>query len=226
MCGRFVRYTPVERFAELFQAHGTVAAQASYNIAPSSRILVARNTPDGQRELALLKWGLVPAWSDEPKTAYSTINARAETVAEKPAYRSAFRHRRCLIAADGFYEWHPQPDGHKQPYFIHLANDEPFAFAGIWEHWERDGKMLESCSIIVTAANEWMQPIHDRMPVILPPDAYAAWLDPGITDPERLQLWLRPYPAAMMARHPVSTFVNSPRHEGPDLLQPVSLGSA
>lgn len=128
MCGRFVRYTPVERFADLFHARGVAEARASYNIAPSARILVARTTPDGPRGLALLKWGLVPAWSNAPKTEYSTINARAETVAEKPAYRSAFRHRRCLIAADGFYEWHPQPDGHKQPYYIH----QPCADGRLW----------------------------------------------------------------------------------------------
>ena len=226
MCGRFVRYTPVERFADLFHAQGgAVEARASYNIAPSFRILVARNTPDGQRELALLKWGLVPSWSDEPKTEYSTINARAETVAEKPAYRSAFRHRRCLIAADGFYEWHPQPDGHKQPYFIHLANNEPFAFAGIWEHWEREGKTLDSCSIVVTEANALMRPIHERMPVILPPEAYDDWMDLGITEPERLKPLLRPYPAEKMALHPVGTFVNSPRNDGRDLLQPVRLGN-
>lgn len=165
MCGRFVRTTPVERFAELFGADGHPPGPPSHNISPGARLLAARAGADGHRELCLLKWGLVPAWSDEPRTAYSTINARAETVADKPAYRAAFRQRRCLIAADGFYEWHPQPDGHKQPYFIRLA-DGPFAFAGIWEHWERDRQHLESCSIIVTAANTLIQPIHERMPDI------------------------------------------------------------
>lgn len=220
MCGRFVRFTPVERFAVLFRAAGHPDCPASYNIAPSTKILVARNAADGSRELALLKWGLVPAWSDEPKTAYSTINARAETVAEKPTYRAAFRHRRCLIAADGFYEWQPQPDSHKQPYYIHLTHNEPFAFAGLWEHWEREGKTLDSCSIIVTAANELMQPIHDRMPVILPPECYAEWLDPALTEPERLKPLLRPYPSDRMALHAVSTVVNSPKNDGRDLLQP------
>jgi putative SOS response-associated peptidase YedK len=225
MCGRFVRYTSVERFAALFHAQGSAEAKASYNIAPGARILATRNAPDGQREMALLKWGLVPSWSDEPKTDYSTINARAETVAEKPAFRSAFRHRRCLIAADGFYEWQPQPDGHKQPYFIHLADDQPFAFAGIWEHWERDGKALDSCSIIVTAANELMKPIHDRMPVILPPERYDEWLDPALADPERLRPLLRPFPFASMRLHPVSTRVNSPRNDERDLIQQISRSS-
>jgi putative SOS response-associated peptidase YedK len=180
--------------------------------------LAARNTEHGQRELVGLKWGLVPAWSAEPKTAYSTINARAETVAQKPAFRSAFRHRRCLIAADGFYEWHPQPGGHKQPYFIYLQDHAPFAFAGIWE---RNGKTLNSCSILVTAANELMQPIHDRMPVILAPEDYDAWLDCTVTRPEALQSLLRPFPSERMHMHPVSTLGNSPRHEGPELLEDV-----
>ena len=223
MCGRFVRTSPVERFAELFGAAGHPTAPPSHNIAPGARLLAARTGAEGKCELCLLKWGLVPAWSDEPRTAYSTINARAETVAEKPAYRAAFRQRRCLIAADGFYEWHPQPDGHKQPYFIRLADERPFAFAGIWEHWERDDQRLESCSIIVTAANTLMQPIHERMPVILAPENYAAWLAPEPADPATLKALLQPYPSESMRMHPVRTFVNSPRNNGPDLIQPARL---
>ena len=192
MCGRFVRTTPIDQFADLFQAQGHPDCWASYNIAPSTQVLVARNAIKGGRELVAMKWGLVPAWSAEPKTAYSTINARAETVAQKPAFRSAFRHRRCLIAADGFYEWHVEADGHKQPYFIYLEDHAPFAFAGIWEHWERDGKSLKSCSIIVTTANDRMRPIHDRMPVILAPEAFDAWMDPTVTQPEVVQPLLRP----------------------------------
>jgi putative SOS response-associated peptidase YedK len=223
MCGRFVITSPIEQFAELFHAQGHPDCWASYNIAPSTQVLAARNTEQGQRQLVTLKWGLVPAWSAEPKTAYSTINARAETVSQKPAFRSAFRHRRCLIAADGFYEWHVEADGHKQPYFIYLKDHAPFALAGIWEHWERNGKTLDSCSIIVTAANAMMQPIHDRMPVILAPEAYDAWLDPTVTQPEALQNLLKPYPSDRMQRHPVTTQVNSPRHEGPELVKEVVL---
>ena len=223
MCGRFVRTTPIEQFAELFHAQGHPECWPSYNIAPSTHVLAARNAEHGRRELVALKWGLVPAWSAEPKTAYSTINARAETVAQKPAFRSAFRHRRCLVAADGFYEWHPQPDGHKQPYFIYLQDHVPFAFAGIWEHWERNGKTLESCSIIVTTVNVMMQPIHDRMPVILAPEDYDAWMDTAVTQPEALQALLKPYPAGLMRLYPVTTQVNSPRHEGPELIREVVL---
>jgi putative SOS response-associated peptidase YedK len=185
--------------------------------------LAARIAEHGARELVALKWGLVPAWSAEPKTVYSTINARAETVAQKPAFRSAFRHRRCLIAADGFYEWHVEANGHKQPYFIYLQDHAPFAFAGIWEHWERNGKTLDSCSIIVTAANELMQPIHDRMPVLLAPEDYDAWMDTAVTQPEALQALLKPYPTGLMRLYPVTTQVNSPRHEGPELIREVVL---
>ena len=224
MCGRYVRTTPIEQFARLFRAEGQPECSPSYNIPPSTKVLVARNTPEGGRELAALKWGLVPAWSDEPKTEYSTINARAETVAQKPAFRFALRHRRCLIAADGFYEWHPQPDGHKQPYFIYLKGHAPFAFAGIWEHWERDGKTLDSCSIIVTAANSLMQPIHERMPVILSPDQYDAWMDPNVTDAKHLLPLPAPYPPEKMQLHPVKTTVNSPRNEGPELIIDATLG--
>jgi putative SOS response-associated peptidase YedK len=223
MCGRFVRTTPIEQFAELFHAQGHPECWPSYNIAPSTYVLAARNAEHGQRELVPLKWGLVPAWSTEPKTAYSTINARAETVAQKPAFRSAFRHRRCLIAVDGFYEWHVEADGHKQPYFIYLKDHPPFAFAGIWEHWERNGKVLDSCSIIVTEANAMMLPIHDRMPVILAPEDYDAWMDPAVTHSEALQALLKTYPSAQMRLHPVTTQVNSPRHEGPELIEEVAL---
>ena len=221
MCGRYVRTTPIERFATLFHAQGHPESWASYNIAPSNHVLVARNATQGGREMTTMKWGLVPAWSAEPKTGYSTINARAETVAQKPAFRSAFRHRRCLIAADGFYEWHVEADGHKQPYFIYLEDHAPFAFAGLWEHWERDGKSLDSCSIIVTTANDRMRPIHDRMPVILAPEAFDAWMDPTVSQPEVLQPLLAPYPAESMRLHPVTTAVNNPRHEGPTLIEAV-----
>jgi putative SOS response-associated peptidase YedK len=217
MCGRFVRFSSVTKFADLFAASGHPAVKESYNIPPSSQVLVARNGTFG-RELASMKWGLVPAWSDKPKTEYSTINARAETVADKPAFRSAFKHRRCLIAADGFYEWHVEQDGHKQPYFINLVGDEPFAFAGIWERWEKGDVVLDSCSIIVTEANELMHPIHERMPVILDPDDYDAWMEPDVEEAFKLQSLLKPFASAKMKFHPVSTAVNSPRNDSPNLI--------
>jgi putative SOS response-associated peptidase YedK len=225
MCGRYVRYTSPDRFAELFGCDygaADIDSAPSYNVAPSQRVLAARAKPDGGRELAALKWGLLPAWSREPKTPYSTINARAETVAEKPFFRSAFRHRRCLIAADGFYEWR-KASGHKQPYFVSLAGHEPFAFAGLWEHWQGgEGQVIESCAIIVTEANALMRSIHDRMPVILAPGDYELWLDPAVHDPRALEPLLRPFPAERMRAYPVSAAVNSPRNQGPELLEPLN----
>ena len=221
MCGRYIRTTPIERYAALFTAPGFVEAKTSYNIAPSSQVLLARNNARGGRELAALKWGLVPAWSKESRTEYSTINARAETIDEKPAFRSAFKTRRCLIACDGFYEWKKNAEGTKQPYFICLADRKPFAFAGVWERWEREGEILESCAIIVTSANALMAPIHDRMPVILSPDHYDAWMNPKETNAFALKSLLLPYSSDRMKAYPISSMVNNPRNNHSDLLLPL-----
>lgn len=221
MCGRFIRTTPIERYSALFSASGSVELKASYNIAPSSQILLARNNAKGGRELVALKWGLVPSWSKEPKTEYSTINARAETIEEKPTFRNAFRSRRCLIASDGFIEWQKKSDGTKQPYFIGLADQKPFAFAGIWERWEREGQILESCAIIVTQANDLMKPIHDRMPVILSPEFYDAWMNPKETPSSNLKSLLLPYPSDRMKAYPISTVINSPLNDNSDLILPL-----
>jgi putative SOS response-associated peptidase YedK len=166
--------------------------------------------------------GLVPAWAPEPKTSYRTINARAETAADKPAYRQAFRRRRCLIPADGFYEW-PAVGKGKQPYCIAPADGQPVAFAGLWERWERDGEVLESGTILVTQANALIAPIHDRMPVILDPAAEARWLDPHVTDPAALRPLLVPCPPARLRVWPVSPAVNRPGAAGPELLAPIEL---
>ena len=221
MCGRYARYSAVRRFGELFDTPAGFELAASYNVAPSNAVLVARNASWGGRELITLKWGLVPSWSKEPKTEFSTLNARAETVAEKPTFRSAFRHRRCLIAADGFYEWGGR-EGRKQPYYIRLASKSPFAFAGIWEHWERAGESLDSCSILVTGANEILRSIHDRMPVIFSPASYDLWLDPAVRDPAKLKHLLVPYPAFLMAMHAVSARVNNVRNNDPTLISPLT----
>lgn len=221
MCGRFIRTTPIERYSALFTAPGSVNLKPSYNIAPSSKILLARNNAKGGRELVALKWGLVPSWSKEPKTEYSTINARAETVDEKPTFRSAFRSRRCLIASDGFIEWQKHPDGTKQPIFIGLADGKPFAFAGLWEQWEREGQVLESCAIIVTQSNELMKPIHDRMPVILSPDYYDAWMNPSELNFAHLKSLLAPFPSDRMRAYPISNQINSPRNDHRGLIEPM-----
>jgi len=222
MCGRFTRTPCVDRFARLFGVTTELDLKPSNNVAPSQDILAARVNHDGGRELALLRWGLIPAWAKEPKTGYSMINARAETVASKPAFRRAFTRQRCLIAADGFYEWKTTDHG-KQPYYIFLKDHEPFAFAGLWEHWEVDGQEpIDSCTIIVTEANKAVEKIHDRMPVILPPPAYDDWLDPEVTDKDHLQELLKPYPASEIEMYPVARLVNNARNDDPRCIERIA----
>ncbi|MEX1026482.1 MAG: SOS response-associated peptidase [Candidatus Paceibacterota bacterium] len=220
MCGRFTLRTPAKEIAQLFDV--TVPDfDPRYNIAPSQDVAAVRFSPEKEkREFVFLQWNLVPFWADEPKTKYSLINARAETVAEKRSFREAFRKRRCLILADGFYEWQKR-DGKKQPYFMHMKDDRPFAFAGLWEHWHGDDEELESCTIIVTEANELLKPIHDRMPVILDTDDYDLWLDPKLGDKQRLQELLRPYSSEEMEAYPVSTLVNKPQNDMEKCVKPV-----
>ncbi len=224
MCGRFIQCTVGEPLAERFQAAPApgLAATPRYNVAPTQPVWAVRPTATGgDRELVQLHWGLIPAWAREPRLTYSTINARAETVAEKPAFRHAFRHRRCLIPADGFYEWRRNA-ARKQPYCIAPADGRPLAFAGLWERWERDGHIIESCTILITQANELIAPIHDRMPVILDPADQDRWLDPAMIDPAALRPLLVPCPATWLRVWPVGSGVNNPRHEGPALWEPLA----
>ena len=191
-----------------------------YNIAPTQNILLLREEGD-RRSFALARWGLIPQWAKDTKIGYHTINARAETVASKPAFRTAFRHRRCLIPADGFIEWQVMPGSKvKQPWFITLEESQVMALAGLWERWRSpEGEELESCSIIVTDANEIMRPIHDRMPVILAPGDWGAWLETDAKDAGYLQSLLKPYPAEGMEAWPVSTKVNSPRNDSVECME-------
>ena len=221
MCGRFVQYSDPEIYASHFDLDDICQATPRYNVAPTQPVLAIRGTDEGKRELVPLRWGLVPAWSKGPDNRYSMINARAETVKSKPAYRNAFKHRRCLIPAEGFYEWKAGKDG-KTPFLIRRGDGEPFAMAGLWERWHApEGDSIESCAIIVTDANELVHAIHDRMPVILQQEEYAAWLDPANTDADGLMALLKPADPAPWTLHPVSRRVNSPRNDSPDLLEPV-----
>ena len=220
MCGRFIQCTSGEALAERFHLPIIPDLTPRYNVAPSQSVGVIRVTHAGHREFVALRWGLVPAWSPEPRTAYSTFNARAETVADKPTYRHAFRRRRCLIPADGFYEWR-RVGKRKQPYCIAPTDGEPFAFAGLWERWERDETVVESCTIVVTTANATIAPLHDRMPVILARADEALWLDPALTDPAILQPLLVPCAPERLRVWPVGTAVNRPSSEGPDLMTPL-----
>lgn len=221
MCGRFIQATASAAFAEQFGVDYAPQTAPRYNVAPSQPVFGIRAGAGGL-EGVWLRWGLIPAWAAEPKMPYRTINARAETVAEKPTYRQAFRQRRCLIPADGFYEWQKTGNGkHQQPYGIGLASGEPLAFAGLWERWERDGQAIESCTLVVTVANARIAPIHDRMPVILDPADYATWLNPALRDPASLTPLLRSYPAERMRAWPVGPAINHPRNEGPALMAAV-----
>lgn len=220
MCGRFARFSPVQNFAELFGVDAGFSLLPRYNVAPAQAALAARTTPQGRRELVTLHWGLILFWAKEPRIGFSTINARAETVATKPSFRHAFRQRRCLITADGFYEWR-QLDGRKQPYYISLKDRQPFAFAGLWEHWEGGVEIIDSCAIIVTQANELIGTIHNRMPVILDTEDYGLWLDQAIQEPRLLNPLLRPYPAELMTAYPISTRVNNPKNDDRFLLAAV-----
>lgn len=219
MCGRFVQYSDPDLYTEAFDLGRVCAASPRYNIAPSQDIMVVRQAPDGVRELTPLRWGLVPAWSKGPDTRYSMINARAETVADKPAYRNAFRQRRCLVPSEGFYEWRVTRTG-KQPWLIRRIDGAPFAMAGLWETWQGGGDALQTCTIIVTTANAVIAPIHDRMPVIIQPADYQTWLDPDNDDRTTLTAVLQTANPIDWVLAPVSRRVNSPRNEGPDLLQP------
>ena len=209
MCGRFTLHTLPDVLQDHFGVDQLPSELApSYNIAPSQDIAAVRMLGE-RRRLDMLRWGLVPAWAKDVKIGYRMINARAETVADKPAWRTAFRLRRCLIPADGFYEWRRTADG-KQPYHIRMKDGGVFGLAGIWERREAADGVLESCSIIVTEANDTIRPVHDRMPVIIAPGDYGAWLDPGLRDPGALQHYLRAWPAGEMEVYPVSSRVNRP----------------
>ena len=216
MCGRYQITTPAEALRGLFKTTGPLLnLRPRYNLSPTQDAPIVRMTENG-RELAMLRWGLVPSWSDGPDTRYRMINARAETVATKPAFRSAFRLRRCLVPADGFYEWQKR-DGGKQPYRIALQDGAPFAFAGLWERWGMPGnEIVESFTIIVTEANELVRPIHDRMPVILDAADYDEWIEGS--DGEHL---LKPFPSSAMTAYLVSTHVNSPKNDDPACMEPL-----
>lgn len=222
MCGRFSLTVTADQLLEIFpDLDIDLVLQPRYNIAPSQPIAVIPN--DGLHSLDFYKWGLVPSWSKDVKIGYRLINARAETLGEKPSFRGAYKYRRCLIPADGFYEWlNIEGSKKKLPIYIQMKDKRPFAFAGLWEEWHApDGSQLRSATIITTEPNEMVAKVHTRMPVILPPDAYAQWLTPEDKKPAELQHLLRPYPAAEMTQHPVSELVNSPANDGPGCIMPL-----
>ena len=224
MCGRFTLSTPAQTLQQIFDLTETPDLPPRYNIAPSEAIATIRlPEPQAGRRLDLLSWGLVPPWAKEPDVGARMINARAETAATNPAFRAAFRRRRCLVPADGFYEWQQVDRRHKQPFYIRMRDGSPFAFAGLWEHWEGpQGDALETCTILTTDPSELVRPVHDRMPVILDPRDWDLWLDPGVQDPARLQPLLHPYPAEKMTAFPVGQAVNNPANDREECIAPLA----
>lgn len=222
MCGRFTLFEPAEELAQVFGLPGADLPRPRYNIAPSQPVAAVRLSPEGgERELALLRWGLVPSWAKDPSIGNRMINARAETVTEKPAFRSAFRSRRCLVPANGFYEW-KRAQGRKQPYYVRMRDGRPFAMAGLWERWQGpSGSAIESCLLVTTQANTLLAPIHDRMPAILSPGDYDSWLSAPGAEGLRLLSLFRPYPPEEMAALEVGTRVNNPANDFPELIEAV-----
>lgn len=223
MCGRFSLATPAKEWAALFEVEAP-DVPPRYNIAPTQEILAVRACPTRSadqhsrgREVVELRWGLVPFWAQSPDFEASTFNARSETAADRPAFREPLRHRRCLIPANGFYEW-TAVGRLRQPHWIHLAGERPFGFAGLWDSWSAPDASLDSCTILTTRANEVLRPIHARMPVILDAADFARWLDPAFTDPAHLEDLLAPYPSDRIRVRAVDPWVNRTSFDSPDCL--------
>ena len=220
MCGRYSLVASIAELEGRFGFDGADVTSPSYNVAPTQGVLTVVSESEA-RHAVPMRWGLIPSWAKDPKIGSRMINARAETVAEKPSFRTALRRRRCLVPADGFYEWQRTSAG-KRPMRITMASGEPFAFAGLWDTWrDPQDETVISCTIITTGANDLLRPIHDRMPVILQRDQEDLWLDHDIRDSDILREVLIPYNPGSMKAYEVSTLVNSPANDGPEILNPI-----
>jgi putative SOS response-associated peptidase YedK len=219
MCGRYAFFSPAEAVRRTFALDDVPELEPRYNVAPTQDVPAVRAAEEGARRFAMLHWGLVPKWAKERAIGNRMINARAETLAEKPSFRDAFRKRRCLVLTDGWYEWQVAPGG-KQPWFIRMKDARPFAFAGLWERWKdpANGSLLESCTIVTTGAAASIRRIHDRMPAVLAESDWDRWLDTAFSDTESLSELLRPYDAGELEAWPVSREVNAPRNQGAGLI--------
>ncbi|HYL05126.1 MAG TPA: SOS response-associated peptidase [Thermoanaerobaculia bacterium] len=224
MCGRYTLTAPGEIVAEIFELVDVPPILPRYNLAPTQEAAVVRvAAPGAPRTLSALRWGLIPYWAQDPAIGNRLINARAESLADKPAFRDSFRRRRCLVPADGFYEWKKLAAKVKQPYLIHRQDRRPFGFAGLWSSWRSpESGPVETFTIITTAPNGLLRPLHDRMPAILDPKDFAAWLDPANRDTARLQSLLAPAPEAGWQTTPVSRAVNHADHDAPDCIEPLA----
>lgn len=225
MCARFTLSAPLHRIADLFDLDLLLDVLPRFNVAPTQQVLTVRDSPEGTPEYAKMRWGLVPSWASDLAIGNKLLNARSETVGEKPSFRDAFRKRRCLIVADGFYEWKTE-NKKKQPYHIHFPDRGPFAFAGIWEKWhDQKGAVIETCSILTTSANGLLRPLHDRMPVILAKKDFARWLDPQTRKTEELADLFAPLPDDALEMFPVTPKVNKPVFDEPVCIEPITPGN-
>ena len=216
MCGRFTLTVDIATIARAFQVEPVLQTEPRYNVAPTQQVVTIMQ--DETKHLALLRWGLIPSWAKEESIGNKMINARAETLAEKPSFKRLLTSKRCLIVADGFYEWKKEAGG-KTPMYFTLKNKEPFAFAGLWDSWHSpEGEQIRTCTIITTQPNEVVSSVHDRMPAILTPDVREDWLNPGLKDQERLLAFLKAYPVEEMTVRPVSRLINNPKYEGAELI--------
>jgi putative SOS response-associated peptidase YedK len=220
MCGRFALFAEPKAVASLFDLPQMPLFEARYNIAPAQSVPVCRVDPHQDRAVSRLRWGLVPHWAHDLAIGFKAINARSEGIAAKPMFRAAFKSRRCLVPTSGFYEWVKKGKA-KQPFFIHPKGGELFAFAGLWETWDKGGEPVETFTIITTEANEALKSLHDRMPVILSPESFAAWFDPASTQTDLLDL-LRPAPNDALTFYPVGAAVGNVRNQGPNLVKPLA----
>jgi putative SOS response-associated peptidase YedK len=221
MCGRYTLTIPVGTLAEEFGVMGPLPElPPSYNVAPTQEV-AAVLADGGERRLEMLRWGLIPPWADDPGIGSRMINARSETVPEKPSFRRAFKERRCLVLADGFYEWKRTDNNGKQPYYIRMKGGGPFAFAGLWGDWHGGREEIRSCTILTTEANDLVSEIHHRMPVVLAPEDQGLWLDPDVRETDPLLPLLVPYPDDLMEAYPVSRFVNKPTNDDPRCIEPL-----
>jgi putative SOS response-associated peptidase YedK len=223
MCGRFTSLLSPELLVDLYGVPTPQELECRYNIAPTQEVLAVRQDAAGERYLSAVSWGLVPHWAKELSIGSKMINARCESVFEKPSFRQAIRTRRCIVPASGFYEWATIADG-RIPHYITMQDGSPFSFAGIWESWaDPDGHAVETCAILTTAANGLIETIHDRMPVILHPTEFDLWLDRTVNDQYELKRVFQPYPSDVMQIWPVSPFVNKSRHESSECIEPLPL---
>lgn len=221
MCGRFVLTTDADSLRQQFQVADVAPVVSRYNLAPTQEIAAICQTGDGYRHLKTVRWGLIPHWAKDIAIGNKLINARSETVADKPSFRQPIRYHRCLIPASGFIEWLRQPDGSRQPSYIQRKDGELLAMAGIWDTWKGSDQVIASGTILTTAANSLVATLHDRMPVLLSSSEYDQWLDRDITDPQQLKGIYTPYPADPLQATPISSLINNPRHDSPDCLEPL-----